>query len=79
MPVLETSGTALVADVRTAARHHAASWEALVPDSFHIDLSAEAAEEAAYAEMAAAKSVLRQHICQTYGISIRELASLAMP
>jgi len=41
--------------------------------------SAEQAEEVTYAEMAKAKAALRQHICATYGLSIRELASLAMP
>lgn len=75
----EEKGRALVAEVRTAARAHATTWEALVPDSFRVDLRAEAAEEAAYLEMAAAKNRLREHICATYGISIRELASLAMP
>lgn len=69
----------LVARVRSAAAVHRGSWEALVPDSFVIDLSMEHAEEAAYQAMAREKAVLRDHICATYGISIRELASLATP
>lgn len=69
----------LVASVREAARRHNQTWENLVPDAFRIDLVHEEAEELAYAEMAAAKRALRDHICETYGISIRELASLAMP
>ncbi len=70
---------ALVAEVRAAARRHNATWEALVPDHLTINLAAEAAEEAAYEEMGEAKRRLRDHICETYGISIRELASLALP
>jgi hypothetical protein len=69
----------LVAVVRAAAAVHNATWESLVPDPFTVNAAAEAEEEAAYAEMAAAKRALRDHICATYGISIRELASLAMP
>ena len=69
----------LVEIVRAAARVHNRSWEALVPDAFTVNLGAEAAEERAYAAMAAVKRDLRDHICATYGISIRELASLAMP
>jgi hypothetical protein len=75
----EEQGHALVVHVREAARRHAASWDALVPDSFTVNLIHEAAEEAAYAEMAAAKARLREHICTVYGLSIRELASLALP
>ena len=71
-------GRALVEDVREAARRHNLTWEALVPDQFTINLAAEAAEEAAYADMAAAKLALRDHICETYGLSARELASLAL-
>lgn len=74
-----TDGRLLVAAVRDAARLHNATWEMLVPDRVTINLAAEAAEEAAYAEMAVAKRALRDHICTVYGISIRELASLAMP
>jgi hypothetical protein len=70
-------GRDLVAAVREAAWVHGKTWEALVPDQFTINLAAEADEEMAYAEMAAAKAVLREHICRTYGISIRELSSLA--
>lgn len=69
----------LVAAVRAAAAVHAASWEALVPDSFTIDLTQEQAEEEAYAVMAVEKAALRRHICDTYGLTIRELASLALP
>ena len=72
-------GHALVDAVRDAARIHNSSWEALVPDSFTVNLAAELAEERAYADMAVIKQQLRDHICRTYGISIRELASLAMP
>ena len=72
-------GPALVNAVRTAARAHNMTWEAMVPDAFTVNLLAEAAEERAYLEMARHKARLREHICHTYGISIRELASLAMP
>jgi len=71
-------GRALVEAVRAAARIHATSWEALVPDSFMVNFAAEADEEAAFAEMAEAKRRLRDHICETYGVSIRELANLAV-
>lgn len=69
----------LVTAVRTAARAHNVTWEALVPDPHTVNSHAEAAEEAAYADMAIAKRALRDHICRTYGISIGELSSLAMP
>jgi hypothetical protein len=69
----------LVETVRHAARRHNKTWENLVPDEFRVDFEHEEAEELAYAEMAAAKRALRDHICETYGITIRELASLAMP
>lgn len=71
-------GHALVAAVRAAAQVHAASWEALVPDSFTVNFAAEAVEEAAFDTMAEAKRRLRDHICDTYGVSIRELANLAV-
>ena len=74
-----TEGRRLVEAVREAARHHNSSWEALVPDAFTVNLVFEEDEERAYAEMAVAKSALRDHICHIYGISIRELSSLAMP
>lgn len=67
----------LVSAVRAAAAVHAASWDALVPDRFTVNLAMEPAEEAAYADMARAKAALRRHICETYGLSARELASLA--
>ena len=72
-----TDGREMVALVREAARRHNRTWEALVPDRFTVNLLAEAAEEEAYAGMARAKARLRDHICSTYGISARELASLA--
>lgn len=74
----DNEGKALVAAVRLAARLHNLRWDALVPDHFTVDLAHEAAEEAAYLEMARAKAALRDHICETYGISLRELNSLAM-
>ena len=67
----------LVAAVREAGRRHNLTWEAMVPDAHRVDLAHEEAEELAYAEMAAAKAALRDHICSTYGITARELASLA--
>jgi hypothetical protein len=67
----------LVATVRNAARRHNLTWEALVPNADQVDFAHEEAEELAYAEMAAAKAALRDHICETYGISVRELNSLA--
>ena len=70
-------GHTLVAAVRQAAALHNGTWEALVPDQFTVNLLAEAAEERAFVAMAAEKARLREHICATYGISIRELASLA--
>lgn len=72
-------GKALVAALREAARRHSAAWATLIPDSSQINSHAEAAEEQAYAEMAAAKSALRDHVREIYGISIDELNSLAMP
>ena len=69
----------LVEAVRTAAQRHNMTWDMLVPDRHTIDFAHEEAEEAAYAEMATAKRALRDHICETYGISARELASLALP
>ena len=73
-----SQGHRLVERVRTAARTHATSWEALVPDRFEVNLAAEAQEEAAFEDMAEAKRQLRDHICETYGVSIRELANLAI-
>lgn len=72
----DTEGRALVAAVRAAAERHRTTWEALVPDQYTVDLRAEPAEEAAYAEMAEARHRLRDHICGAYGISLRELISL---
>ena len=72
-------GRELVAAVHAAARRHNLTWEALVPSHDYVDFAHEEAEERAYAELAAAKRALRDHLCDTYGITIRELASLAMP
>ena len=69
----------LVDRVREAARRHNQTWDNLVPDAFRVDFAHEEAEELAYAEMSAAKRALRDHICETYGLTVRELASLAMP
>jgi hypothetical protein len=74
-----TDGHDLVAAVRDAAARHNLTWEALVPDAYRVDHAHEEAEELAYAEMEAAKDRLRDHICATYGISFRELTSLARP
>ena len=74
----QEDGHALVAAVRRAAAVHDVSWEAMVPDQFTVNLLAEAAEEQAYVAMADEKRRLREHVCATYGISIRELASLAI-
>lgn len=50
----------------------------LVPARDKVNDSAEPIEEAAFQELAAAKHELRQHICETYGISVTELANLAI-
>lgn len=76
---MQDEAKTLVDAVRDAARRHNVTWGMLIPDPFTVNHAAEAAEEAAYADMAAAKAALRDHICRTYGISIRELSSLAMP
>jgi hypothetical protein len=75
----DQDGRDLVAAVRSAAERHNLTWEALVPDAYRVDLVHEEAEELAYAEMEVAKNQLRDHICHTYGISYRELSSLARP
>ncbi|WP_420142608.1 hypothetical protein [Sphingomonas sp.] len=75
----EPDGRTLVAAVRAAAARHNLTWEALVPDSYRVDLAHEEAEELAYLEMEAEKGRLRDHICRTYGITYRELSSLARP
>ncbi len=69
----------LVAAVRAAAAAHRTTWEAMVPNMFQVNLEMEPVEEAAYDAMAEAKAALRRHICKTYGLSARELASLAAP
>ena len=71
-------GRDLVGAVRRAAAKHNIRWGELVPHPFEVNAHAEAAEEEAYQEMAEAKLRLREHICQTYGITIRELSSLAV-
>lgn len=71
-------GRGLVAEVRAAAARHDSCWKALVPNRFVVDQSAEAAEDVAFQEMAQAKERLRDHICATYGITIRELSSLTL-
>lgn len=76
---MDDEARALVETVRAAAERHNLTWNALIPDRFTVNAAAEAAEDAAYAEMAQAKRALRDHICATYGISIDELSSLAMP
>jgi hypothetical protein len=70
-------GKELVAIVREAARRHRIAWGELVPTPHLVNQNAEAAEDAAYAEMEAAKQQLRDHICDEYGISHAELCSLA--
>jgi hypothetical protein len=47
-----------------------------VPTPHAVNCDAEAAEDAAYAEMDAAKQRLRDHICELYGISATELTNL---
>jgi hypothetical protein len=69
-------GMQLVAAVREAATRHRIAWGELVPDPHSVNPKAEDAEETAYAEMEAAKRQLRDHICDHYGISHAELASL---
>ncbi|USI74046.1 hypothetical protein [Sphingomonas morindae] len=76
--MIETDpGRRLVADVRETARRHRLAWGELVPDATTINAAAEGREEEAYQEMAAAKRRLRDHICDTYGISAAELCALA--
>jgi hypothetical protein len=70
-------GRDLVQDVRDAAARHKVSWGVLVPSAFIVDPQAEQAEEEAYQDMAEAKRALRDHICETYGITAAELCSLA--
>jgi hypothetical protein len=70
-------GRQLVMAVREAAARHRLAWGELVPTPHEVNCAAEAAEDAAYAEMEAAKQALRAHICALYGISAAELCSLA--
>ncbi|WP_267397150.1 MULTISPECIES: hypothetical protein [unclassified Sphingomonas] len=67
-----------MAIVRATAERHNIAWSALVPSRDVVDWSAEAHEEAAFVEMAEAKHALRQHLCETYGISAEEFAYLAL-
>jgi hypothetical protein len=69
-------GKRLAEEVRAAAARHRGAWGALVPTPHAVNQDAEPAEEAAYAEMEAAKQRLRDHICGLYGISAAELISL---
>ena len=71
-------GRILVTVVREAAKKHNVTWGMLVPAPDKVNDSAEPIEEAAFQELAAAKHELRQHICETYGISVTELANLAI-
>jgi hypothetical protein len=66
----------LVAAVREAAARHSLTWGELIPASLVVNPAAELAEEQAYAEMAAAKQALRDHICAEYGITAAELCAL---
>jgi hypothetical protein len=70
-------GQELVAEVRAAAARHRIVWGVLVPSPHEVNPDAEEAEEFAYQDMAEAKRRLRDHICQTYGITAGELCSLA--
>lgn len=70
-------GRELVAAVRDAAVRHRIVWGVLVPSPFQVNAEAEAAEESAYQDMADAKRHLRDHICETYGITSAELCSLS--
>ena len=78
MDARRIDGRGLVSEVRHAARAHGRTWEALVPSQFEINLDAEGAEEAAYAEMAQAKRRLRDHICESYACRKRAASSAAM-
>jgi hypothetical protein len=69
-------GRQLVAEVREAAARHRIAWGELVPAADVINHHAEDAEDAAWAEMEAAKQQLRDHICAHYGLSAAELSSL---
>lgn len=70
-------GRKLVADVRDAAGRHRIVWGVLVPNPHEVNADAEDAEESAYQDMAEAKRRLRDHICETYGITAAELCSLS--
>jgi hypothetical protein len=77
MNAIEQEGRELVDEVREAAARHKVSWGLLVPSPHVIDMGAEQLEELAYQDMAEAKRRLRDHICDTYGITAAELCSLA--
>jgi hypothetical protein len=72
------AGRALVAVVRATAERHSIAWKALVPSRDVVDWSAEDIEDAAFNEMAEAKRALRQHMCETYGITPEELGYLTV-
>ncbi|AQR74128.1 hypothetical protein [Sphingomonas sp. LM7] len=69
-------GKELVAGVREAAARHRIAWGELVPGPDVLNHAFEAAEDAAYVEMEAAKQRLRDHICAEYGLTTAELGSL---
>ena len=71
-------GRILVTFIREAAKKHNVTWGMLVPAPDKINDWAEPIEEAAFRELAAAKHELRQHICEMYGISVTQLANLAI-
>jgi hypothetical protein len=75
---LRLTARTLVNQVRAAAKKHNLAWNVLVPSRDVVDWSAEVSEEAAYNEMTEAKHALRQHICETYGITVEELGHLAI-
>jgi hypothetical protein len=70
-------GRELVLEVREAAARHRIVWGVLVPSPHEVNADAEEAEESAYRDMAEAKRRLRDHICETYGITASELCSLS--
>jgi hypothetical protein len=72
----QESGEQLVASAREAVSKHRIAWRELVPDPHTVNLAAEADEDAAHEAMVSAKSRLRAHVLQTYGVDISELCNL---
>jgi len=72
------NGKDLVAAVQEAMRKHGTAWAAMVPDAYGVNNQAEQAEEDAYAELAHLRTVLCDHVYDTYGVSVSELSRLAM-